>query len=251
MARRAVISSPPPSPPQLFVSIFAYVLGKEATDPAARVQEEIELGEGATWPAFRTLRRIREQVWPIQLKVTHSSLIARARSLALGAFLESGAPRWISIDDDVDANAQDVGKLLVAKDVDILLAPCALRGGSSPQLNIVVDPGGARTRLIERGVRVFEIESGGFALSMMTRAGAKRLEHAYPELAFAQRDEGRGLGVFLEFIKDGAWWGEDFACCKRAHWAGCRVEALRDTAVSHAGLLVTVDPAFFSNRLGP
>jgi hypothetical protein len=242
-----VIPFPVPQRPELFVSIFAYVLGKETDDPARAIEKEIELGERASWPAFRTLARIREQVWPIQLQVTHSTLIGKARSLALGAFLESGAPKWISIDDDVEASAEDVAQLLAAEDVDVLLAPCALRGEKSPRLNVVVE-GSVRLRLAGK-VRVFEVEFGGFALSLVTRDAAENLARAYPELRFVDPHEGPGLGIFLEQIINGAWWGEDYAACKRMHWAGRRTDALCDTAVTHAGVVVTVDPHFFSDTL--
>ena len=233
--------------PKLFVSIFAYVLGKETDNPETAVAREIELGERASWPAFRTLARIRAQRYPVHLKVTHSSLIAKARSLAMGNFLESGAPRWISIDDDVDASADDVAKLLLAEDIDILLAPCAVRGAAPAQLNVAVETL-ADVRVRETGgVRVFPVLHGGFACSAMSRFAAEKLDRDYTDLRFVE-SSALGLGVFLEQVRDGAWWGEDFSCCTRARASGLRIDALCDSAVTHAGLTAVVNPSLFTPR---
>lgn len=227
----------------LFVSIFAYVLGKEAEDPRAAVVAEIDAGERASWPAFRTLARLRARASPLALSVNHSSLIAKARSLALGAFLESGADRWVSIDDDVEASAADVELMLSAEDVDVLVAPCALRGGLGPQLNVAVLPD-ARVRQAG-GAKVFEVEAAGMALSLVSRAAAETLYRDHAPLRFIDRTRGeRGLGVFLEDVRDGAWHGEDTAFCGRVRSSGLRLEALCDTAVTHAGVPAYVDPAF-------
>jgi hypothetical protein len=241
--------------PRLFVSIFAYVMGKENADPAAAVRDELAAGENASWPAFRTLARVRAHTSPMVLMVNHSSLIGKARSLALGAFVESGAPLWLSIDDDVEASSEDVGRLLGAEDVDVLIAPCALRGGDAPQLNIAVSSSAPSVRDVGAGVRAFPIVSGGFALSVMSRRAAAMLYEAHPELRFVETSQGprRGLGVYLEEIRDGSWWGEDYAFCRRARAAGLRLEALCDTAVTHAGVVATVDPRFFvqSDTIAP
>jgi hypothetical protein len=230
------------------VSIFAYVLGKETSEPDAAVRAEIALGERASWPAFRTLARLRRIVYPVAVQVTHSSLIAKARSVALGTFLDSGAPRWLSIDDDVEARDEDLCKLLKASEVDVLLAACPLRTtpGEPARLNLVVDATGARVRDAD-GVRVFSVECGGLALSVLTRRAAEVLDEGHPELRFVDAMSGRrGLGVYLEEVKNGGWWGEDFAFCRRARDAGLRVEALCDSCVTHAGITATVDPRFFT-----
>jgi hypothetical protein len=234
--------------PHLFVSLHAYVMGKCEDDMSAAVRDELAAGEGASWPGFRTLARVRAVAHPIVLQVTHSSLIAKARSLALGAFLESAAPRWLSIDDDVDASAEDVAKLLAAgdDDVDVLVAPCALRGGDPPELNIVVSASAGEVRDVGAGVRAFPIDSGGAALSLVTRHAARWLDDQYGRLRFVDRDGARGLGVFLEQVEGGAWYGEDFAFCRRARACGLRIDALCETTVTHAGVMATVDPKFFT-----
>lgn len=235
---------PIPGPP-LFVSVFAYVLGKEVEDPRAAVAEEIALGERASWPAFRTLARIRAHAGAVQVWASHSSLIAKARSLALGAFLESGASRWVAIDDDVEGFDDDVRLLLDARDVDVLVAPCALRKAAVPALNIAVFGDGAQVRKAGE-VRVFNVEAAGMALSVMTRDAAEVLYREFPSLRFIDRERGqRGLGVFLEEVRDGAWIGEDASFCRRVRASGLRLEALCDAAVEHAGLRATVDPRFF------
>lgn len=234
----------PSAAPRLFVSIFAYVLGKEAEDAETAVAQEIDLGKHASWPAFRTLWRLRQVRFPIALSVSHSSLIAKARSLALGKFLASGAPLWLSLDDDVEASEPDLRKLLASDDVDVLVAPCALRGPEPRSLNIVTPPGPLAARELASGVRCFPIASGGLALSVMTRAAAEWLWIAHPHLRFVEPDERQGLGVFLEDVREGAWWGEDYAFCRRVADAGMRLEALCGTSIAHAGVSATVDPHF-------
>lgn len=233
--------------PRLFVSVFAYALGKDPDAPAI-VQAEIEAGERAEWPAFRTLDRVRRVAGPVILSVSHGSLIAKARSLALGEFLASGAPAWLSIDDDIEATASDVVRMLEAVgDVDVLIGPCALRVGKSkpPKLNVVTELPAAETptRRLASGPLVFPIQSGGVAFSLVTRAAAVKLWDDFEGLRFIDPlFERPGLGVFLELVRGGAWWGEDYAFCQRVRESGLRLEAMCDTAIVHAGVCVSVPP---------
>lgn len=240
--------------PPLFVSIFAYVLGKETDDAAGEVKQEIARGEQASWPGFRTLARVREQVGPLQLLVNHSSLIAKARSMALGAFLDSGADRWLSIDDDIDACYADLCTMLLAptSEYDVLIAPCALRGGEAPSLNFVLhhdgEPPGGRVRVLSSGARVFPIVYGGMAISMVTRKAAEEIHKRYPDLTFYDHLTGhRGVAAFLETVESTRWYGEDFAFCRRARECGLRIDALAETTITHAGVTATVDPRYLDH----
>jgi len=238
----------PPTKRPIFVFVSAYVMGKETADPIEAVRLELAAGEAAQWPGFRTVARLRK-LSPIVLLVNHSSLIAKARSLGLGKFLEeTECDRMICVDDDIDAGEEDLRKLKDAAPIDILIAPCALRAivpGGEPHLNIVTTSTPPRAR-DAGGVPVFSIVAGGFALSAITREAADKMYRELSGLRFVDHvDGGRGLGIFLEEIEQGAWIGEDFMACARARSLGLKVEALCESNVTHAGVMACVDPSYF------
>lgn len=219
----------------VYVSIFAYPIGKTYAEPEAFVKQEIEAGEKAEWPCFRTLARLQALERDIQLSVDTSTLITKARSRAAGIFHRSERAVWVSIDDDVEASTRDLELLLTAaRDPlsNIIVAPCCLRGRDV--LNIAADKRSIR----DNPVRLLECESAGLALAAITHEAIVTLGDAFPRLWWTNSELGQvdsGLGVFLETVEGHHWYGEDFAFCKRARAAHLHIEALCDSEVTHAG----------------
>jgi len=232
---------------RVFVSVFAYTLGRTSEDPAQEVREELAALEKANWPAFRTLARVREQVGHIALTVDHGSLIAKARSRAAAMFLQSGAEMWVSIDEDVDASAKDVAMLLYAmSDADIVVAPMPIRDGS--RLNVTTNERSVRSVGLD-DVRLFAIDHGGVALAAISRTSIETMASAFPELVYTDDKGIEGIGLFLEVIRGHKWWGEDTMFCSRARSCGLRTEALLDAHVVHMGQAPTsIDPLFTADE---
>jgi hypothetical protein len=227
----------------VFCSIFCYSISKLTTDPDAFIRSEVEAGEKAEWPAFRTLGRLRKLVGrPLQLMTDRGTLIAKARSRALHTFLRnSDADVWITIDDDIEAHFSDLKLLLGAMrdpEAQIVIAPCAMR--ADLRLNIVTD--GRSMRETAEGVRLLKVLAGGAALVGYKRAALEAMAAHYPELWYCNAPDDIGIGLFLETIRDNHWMGEDMQFCARARQAGVRLESLVDTAVWHAGVPATVSP---------
>src|SRR5690349_2931108 len=226
----------------VFVSVFCYAISKFAEDPDAFIRREIDAGEGAEWPCFRTLARLRKLAGPLALLIDRATLIPKARSRAAYKFLRSSdADLWVTIDDDIEADEKDLGLLLAAArdpESDIVIAPCAMRGDS--RLNIVADRRDVRTTA--DGVRLLQVSAGGAALVAYKRAPLEALANAYPELWYINAADDIGIGLFLEDIREHHWIGEDMNFCARARKTGTRLEALLDTAILHAGVPATINP---------
>jgi GT2 family glycosyltransferase len=218
----------------LYVSIFCYVISKSVEDPSAFVVEEIDRGERAEWPCFRTLARARRAFGEMVVAVDHSSLIAKARSRAAGKFWDSHCDVWLTIDDDIDASEQDLRALVgaVRDGADVVLAPCVLRDGST--INVATDE--RRVRTTKHGTRLVEVAAGGLALAALSHKAIGKMAEWYSELRWRNPDTNdAGVGLFLEEVRDGRWYGEDISFCRRASLLGLRIEATPDTNVMHAG----------------
>jgi hypothetical protein len=225
-----------------FVSIFCYSFSKLVADPEAFIKEEVERGESAEWPAFRTLYRLRKLVGPMVFRTDRATLIAKARSRMTHSFLrDSDADVWVTIDDDIEANANDL-KLMIGAlrdpSSEVVIAPCAMR--LDLRLNIWTDD--RKIRETSDGVRLLEITGGGAALVGYKRKPLERMAAAYPELWYCNAPDDIGIGLFLETIRDHRWSGEDFEFCRRARGCGVRLESLVDTAILHAGVPAYVNP---------
>lgn len=225
---------------RVFVSVFAYTFGRVHEDPGGEVQSELARLDKAEWPCFRTLARLRVLAGELALSVDHGTLIAKARSRAARLFLESGADVWLTLDEDVDASANDVAMLLAAMtDADIVVAPMPIRDGS--RLNVTTAARSVRT---VENVRLFAIDHGGVALGAISRAAIVRMAEVYPDLIYTTEEGIEGIGLFLEAIIEHKYWGEDTMFCRRARFAGLRVEALLDARVVHMGRVTAIDDSF-------
>jgi hypothetical protein len=226
---------------QVFVSIFCYSFSKLVADPDAFIHAEIKAEEGAEWPCFRTLARLRQLVGPLQLMTDRATLIAKGRSRAAHTFLRaSEADVWITIDDDIEATTADLALLLGAlRDpaTQIVIAPCAMR--TDLRLNIVTND--RVLRETSEGVRLLEIDAGGAALVGYKRSALEAMAGRFPDLWYVNAPDDIGIGLFLETIRDHHWIGEDMQFCARAREAGVRIESLVDTAIVHAGVPATVN----------
>jgi hypothetical protein len=221
--------------PTLFVSVFAYALHKTTGGAAfnAVVQQELAAGELATWSCFRTLNRLR-RYYDVGLMLDGSTLIAKARSRAVGAFLASGADVWVSIDDDVEASPEALCHLVDSARA-LGIVSTAIYARESDRVNIDLPQGETFMRHIG-AANLVNVTSIGVSLAAFARPAVERMVEFYPELAFQEDPAGvMGSGLFLEHVEDGRWVGEDIMFCRRAQGCSVPIYALCDHPVMHAG----------------
>ena len=225
--------------PPLFVSVFAYAWAKNG----GTLKHELEDGERASTAAFRTLARIRSK-YDAALCLETSTLIARARCRAAGAFLASKLPVWLTLDEDVDASLEAVDALLAPLfhflPVPVALGAMRLRTERRFNVELAPRPEASAQALLSPGAGTYPAVRGGLALAAMTRASIENMAACHAELDFVEDVAPLGRiecpGLFLETIRSGAWQGEDMMFCERARSAGVPLVAVLHPGVTHAGL---------------
>ena len=220
--------------PSLFVSVFAYALHKVGGPEA--LGREIEAGESARWPGFRTLARART-LEDVALHVDGSTLITKARCRAAGAFLASPCDVWLTVDDDADAPAWVLEKAaqLVRLSQGVVLVAMPLRGKdtlnvtrSSPILHAGMHTPDGERHPYEYGTAT----EGGLALAAIHRSALATVAKASQAFREGERE---CPAVFCEYVHAGHWIGEDVAFCRTA--TGCKVPLayLYTSEVRHVG----------------
>lgn len=228
----------------LFVSLFAYVWTKNG----GSLFRELVAGEASPVPAFRTLHRLRRLYPETALYLDGSTLIARARCRAAGAFLASKCPLWLTLDEDVDADVEALEAMFrVAAELSpSALVFAAMRLAKDPsRLNIEAHKlSSARSDDVSDHLThggTFFAARAGSALALFPRQRIQDLTAAHADLDFEEHVEQLGRtvscpGLFLETIERGAWQGEDVKFCDRARAAGVPMVALVHPGITHAGL---------------
>ena len=252
------------STPRVFCSLFAYSLRKrwerEGRDVNEAVREEIAKKEESDVAGFRAAARLA-YVADVNLYVSMSSLLARARSHAAGLFLRSGRDVWVSVDEDVEASEEVLASLVKSAsshsfprtvpsptrvNSGIVLTAQVCSGNGRTDINAIVNPN--RGREVD-GRRVVPCMQGGFSLAAFSWDAIEHMRKAYPHLVY-DGESGQGLGIFLETImpshdgKSMQWVSEDIVCCRRAQTCGVPVECLLDAEVTHAGVTLDVGVQF-------
>ena len=230
----------------VFASIFPYTAckmhGLDKWNREVRPYELAHLKE-SDWPGFRTLGNLEHVVRGFEAWVDGSTYITRARSVATGHFLRSGHDVWLTVDDDVEADAHVLRQLIegVRSTRHGIATAYVNRDGGSMTFRRVF----GETRWLPCDVRaaVRSVDRVGFGLVVLHRDLVERLAADAPY--FSEVDRPNGItdcpALFLEGVQEGSWVGEDYyfsALCERA---GRPLDLLLDAPVSHAGRLAMLD----------
>jgi glycosyltransferase involved in cell wall biosynthesis len=140
--------------------------------------------------------------------------ISAARASMLGKALAWGADVIVFIDDDVSWQPEDLIKLLDAKG-DVVggnyryKTDDELRFMGKPFLG---DRGHPLFRESDDAVLMLALPAGFLKI---TRAGVMRFLKAYPDLRMnTEKPEDVNVDLFNHGVKNGTWFGEDFAFCR-------------------------------------
>jgi hypothetical protein len=228
----------------LFVSLFPYTYAKLSGFAWTEVQQrELAHCAESRWPDFRTLgqvgRLVPELAQEVHAYVDGSTLITKARSRAAGFFLRSPADVWLTVDDDIEADAATLRKLVLTARATrgVVGVPYVLRDGRALSFEFAtLDP----TRVHASGeVWTYLAEGGiGFGLVAMHRRAIERMAEGAAWVG--TREEGFPA-LFLEAIgtnqgtRRHEWVGEDYYFSRGCHARDVPMCLLCDVAVSHAG----------------
>lgn len=168
------------------------------------------------------------------LGVDAGTYITRSRSVMAGRFLASNKDVWITVDDDIEASAEVLGRLLLACRAtrDVVAAPYLNRDGGTMTFRLLYG-------------EIYHVE--GIALRSVDRIGAglmalhRDLVEALAEKAPRFRSSNKEPmsvpdcpALFLEGVEDGDWMGEDYWFSRLCEQAGRPIHCLLDAPITHA-----------------
>jgi hypothetical protein len=221
-------------------SVITYELGKRLghTEAAAEFYRQASsLIESKTdLPAASCVRRLRKLADVALIHDCGGTSIGIGRSRQFTMALETGADVWLSIDDDLDCSSETLAHLLGALDPEaqqIVIVPYWLRQ-ASPAVAVTLDPSSGLERVTGTGARLRRAITGGFGLVAVTRPAMLAMVKAWPGLEYLDGDGKTRIGMFIEFIRNGWWYREDFAFFSRVP-RSVRVEALLSGYTNHDG----------------
>jgi hypothetical protein len=229
-------------------SVITYELGKRLGHEGAtrefyrQVTATIDAAGDDVLPSAKCVRRLRKLA---DVQVLHDgggTSIGISRSRQFTMALETGADVWLSIDDDLDASEETLKHLLGAVDTDraqIVIVPYWLRQ-TTPCVGIAFDPESSFERVTATGAHLRKALTGGFGLVAVTRPAMLAMVEAWPGLEYLDADGQTRIGMFIEFIRAGWWYREDFAFFSRVP-RGVRVEALLTGYTAHAGMALRLE----------
>jgi hypothetical protein len=241
-ARLAALRGEPTGNEAIFVSTMVYQLGRElgAANALAEFTRQLEAAskgepEPEALPVVRAIARLRGMFEVVLHVDCGATSIGRARSRAFHNFVKSGCSTWVSIDDDVEADASTLAALVEAVEgsTSICIGPCLLR--ETARVNVMLDRL-REARELPSGARVIGALAGGFGLVAMSRSAAARFATRYAKsLRWVDSDKQAKVAIFHELLVEGQLYGEDMAFFARTP-PGVRVEALATGRTVHAGL---------------
>jgi len=233
-------------------SVITYELGKRLGPEAAAAEflrqatrSELEPGDaGDDLPSARCVRRLRRLADVALLHDAGGTSIGIGRARQFTMALETGADVWLSIDDDLDCSSDTLSHLLGAIDPtaeQIVIVPYWLRQ-QTPMVAVTLDQENTLERITSTGARLRRAITGGFGLVAVTRSAMLAMVKAWPGLEYIDNDGKRRIGMFIEFIRGGWWYREDFAFFSRVP-RSVRVEALLTGYTDHAGKPLRLETA--------
>ena len=229
-------------------SVITYELGKKlgSKEAAAEFHRQASslVDTEADLPSARCVRRLRKLADVALIHDAGGTSIGIARSRQFTMALASGADVWLSIDDDLDCSSETLAHLLGSIDPEaeqIVIVPYWLRQ-ATPCVAVALDPTIELERVSSTGARLRRALCGGFGLVAVTRPAMLAMLKAWPGLEYVDSDGEQRIGMFIEFIRAGWWYREDFAFFSRVP-RSTRIEALFSGYTDHAGRPLRLDTA--------
>jgi hypothetical protein len=227
-------------------SVITYELGKRLgpVEAAAEFHRQATnlIDSETDLPSARCVRRLRKLTDVALIHDAGGTSIGIARSRQFTMAMQTGADVWLSIDDDLDASSETLTHLLGALDPEaeqIVIVPYWLRQ-QTPMVAVTLDPTEPLERVTKTEAHLRRALVGGFGLVAVTRPAMLAMAKNWPGLEYVDNDGETRIGMFIEFVRGGWWYREDFAFFSRVP-RSTRVEALLTGYTDHAGKPLRLD----------
>ena len=229
----------------IFVATHTYTLGKVFGHERAvdELHKQIQNADNKSLPCVRTIARLRTMDELILWNDSGATRLAESRSRAFHEGLQqlkSPHDVWFAVDDDCECTIDTLRWMLeaVRSSKGVCVAPYWARSSDDYEPFIVVnlpvlEPGQRRQfRELTGGGFATQAKCGGMGLIAIAFDAMRSIALANEEPRYCDRNKIWRRALFLEFIRDGLWLGEDSAFFARIP-PNVTVEALASGITSH------------------
>lgn len=230
----------------IFVETHCYALGCTLGLERARAEFErqVQNADDKSLPVARTIQRMRSldevQLW----YDCGSTRLAESRSRAVHEGIHSECDVYFSCDDDCEINLKGLAWMLeaVRDRPAVCIAPYWRRlselQGPKVCINLPeLGPDETRAyRELSQGGKVTPARQGGLGLMAASMPAMRRIvaANSQADLMYTDMQGVTRCALFMEYIKEGAWLGEDVAFFSRLP-PDVSLEALMTGLTAHAG----------------
>jgi hypothetical protein len=171
--------------------------------------------------------------------------LPKVRSRCADAALQSGAARWLTVDDDIECDTGTLKRLLQLTDTPeverIAALPYLVRGTAEESRRVCCSFAGPVERV--DGVLCRRVERIGAGLLVVTRAALQRVTKYFAStLAFVDDDGATKTALFHMLLHPNEQWlGEDLSFIARAQEAGIPIYAPMQGTSVHDGRTLVLD----------
>lgn len=179
-----------------------------------------------------TGRALEAEGWKVTASfVQGDCYVQRARNALVAQFLETDATDLFFLDDDLGWPADAVLKLLSMPDPVVFGVYPFKRDEEGYPVVIHTD---AKGYPIVRGDGCISATGAPTGFLRIKRFAINALQAAYPELAYGE--DGKTIyDLFPQGVRNGRWWGEDFAFCNLWTGIGGSIWCVPDIDFQHVG----------------
>jgi hypothetical protein len=173
------------------------------------------------------------------------SLIAHARNLCVGKFLQSSATDLIFLDADVGVGPGVFSRLMTHR---VNFVAGVYRAKCETEQYMVRWLPSAKPLKGDKRTDLLEVEAVPFGLARLTRACIDDMVRAYPKESFTTHMAPgvKCWNLFNTEVRDGLFWGEDFYFCRKWRAIGGKVWVDWDIPTVH----VNGDGTAYHGHLG-
>ncbi|MDA3833421.1 MAG: hypothetical protein PF495_08490 [Spirochaetales bacterium] len=159
------------------------------------------------------------------ISIQHNRLVS--------SFMNTDATDFFMIHDDIGFKPKDVINILNQEE-DFVSGAYPRKGDDKTDFPVKAKPDGNGNIISKDGLIEAEWVQTGFL--RIKRTVFEKMQDAYPELKYIDREEGPSYDLFAHGInKDGIWVGDDYAFCDRWTAIGGKIWIYPDIDFSHIG----------------
>ena len=163
--------------------------------------------------------------------VAGGSVLTKVRNEIVQRFFEAEEDYLVFLDSDMAWQPVDVVRLL-STGKDLAVGNYRIKSDEDKWVCYIANRPDGTPDVVDGLIRTIDAGTGFMAIS---RDCVQQMRHAYPDLAYTDKEEKEIFALFDFTLRDGKYWGEDYTFCDRWREIGGEIWMLPDCTIEHIG----------------